>query len=226
MFACLFALSALLSDSCMPAGPSRSTEPIHIYLNNTGGAPDSVLGQMKLQLGGLMRQAGLEVEWHDLHAPAAMSNGDLVVVEVRGSCAVPAHSHRDRGEVQLGSSAVADGRVLPFSWIDCDKLAQVLEPCLEGAEKPQREQLYGRSMARVLAHELYHVLANTLTHTREGLTKGHFDANDLLREQAEFSTLALTNLRLSRRPGDFAPRISISNPLNQENLFDPPVNSR
>jgi len=226
MSACLLALSAFLGVGGLPPVPSLPTEPIHIHLNNIGGAPDSALSQMKPQLAGLMRTAGIEVEWHDLNAPAAALNGDLVVVEVRGSCAVPAHRQPDRGMVQLGSSAVADGRVLPFSWIDCDSLAGLLEPSLAGARKQQREQVYGRSMARVLAHELYHMLANTLTHTFEGLTKESLDTSDLLREQIDFDTPALTTLRLSRRPGSAPPHISISNPPNHKNLFDLPVSLR
>ena len=103
----------------------------------------------------------------------------------------------------MGSSAVADGKVLPFSWVDCTVLAQLLEPYLTRTPKERRELAYGRAMARVLAHEFYHVLGHTLSHTVSGLTRARLEPSDLLSEYAEYGQGALSSSGSSARPSLF-----------------------
>jgi hypothetical protein len=50
-------------------------------------------------------------------------------------------------------------------------------------------------MARVLAHELYHVLAQTRDHAAEGIGKPCFTAADLVSSRFEFEATSLSRLR-------------------------------
>jgi hypothetical protein len=150
---------------------------------------------MKLELNSLMERAGYAIEWRGAQASAAAVNGDLVVVELHGSCEPPAASNPGPGILQLGSSAVADGKVLPFSRVDCTALAQFLEPHLNHNQKEQREPVYGRAIARVLAHEFYHVLGRTSVHTARGLTKARMKASDLLDDRVEFGNVPTASLQ-------------------------------
>ena len=54
-----------------------------------------------------------------------------------------------------------------------------------------RDLAYGRAMARVLAHELYHVLRRTRIHTASRLTKARLAPADLLSESAEYGEVAI-----------------------------------
>ncbi len=50
-------------------------------------------------------------------------------------------------------------------------------------------------MARLLAHEFYHVLAQTDDHTQTGIAKARFSTADLLAEHFDFETIAIDRLR-------------------------------
>jgi hypothetical protein len=55
--------------------------------------------------------------------------------------------------------------------------------------------LYGRAMGRVLAHELYHMLANQREHVGSGVGKPSFSATDVLGESFAFEESALARFR-------------------------------
>ena len=50
-------------------------------------------------------------------------------------------------------------------------------------------------MARVVAHELYHVLMRTTEHARAGVARSCFSSSDLLAERFEFEAATLARLR-------------------------------
>lgn len=91
----------------------------------------------------------------------------------------------------LASTAVDGDRVLPFTWINCETLTQLLAPRLARVASGRRDFLYGRAMGRVLAHELYHLLANKRGHTESGVGKSSFSASDVLGEHFTFEGSAL-----------------------------------
>jgi len=177
---------------------------VDVLLQNTIGEPDLTLNEMRVELNSLMAHAGYEIRWHSPQASAEVVPGDLVVVQLRGSCKPPSDPIREPVRLRLGSSEVADGRVLPFSWVDCSAVARVLEPYLSRDQKDQRELVYGRAIARVLAHELYHVLGHTQVHTKNGLTKAHFEPSDLLDDGTMLGRAS--TLRLQVRAASHQPR--------------------
>jgi len=56
--------------------------------------------------------------------------------------------------------------VLPFSWINCANLTRMIGPVLADEAGALRDYLYGRAMARIAAHELYHVMMGSRDHGR------------------------------------------------------------
>ena len=198
MYAHFWALCCLVTMISSPA--IAGDTHVEILLHTADSVPDPMLTEMKSELASLMEPAGYQIHWSGAHALVTPFHGDLVVIEVRGSCDLPSSSISRTRVVQLGSSAVADGKVLPFSWADCTALAQILEPFLTHQRKEKREFLFGRAMARVVAHELYHVLGRTLAHTTSGLTKARFEPRDLLAERAGFGNVSMARLQALRLP--------------------------
>ena len=86
----------------------------------------------------------------------------------------------------LGSTKISNGRVLPFSELECDRIRHSIAPLAIGYSQEERESLLGRSLGRVLAHELFHVFANTDKHGHEGVTKTSYSRKDLVAETFEF----------------------------------------
>jgi hypothetical protein len=88
----------------------------------------------------------------------------------------------------LATTAITDGHVLPFSSLNCTALTRSVSAALAKDAGARRDFLYGRAMARVVAHELYHVLLRTTEHARSGVARSCFTTGDLLSERFEFES--------------------------------------
>ena len=197
MFARSLALFAIISISAA-ASDLPAANSITIYLKS-GAADVSAVSYMKRELSGLMQTAGYRLEW--VNASAAIPdvrNGQLVVLALTGDCTArrgSGESSEDLGIDSLASTPVSDGEILPFSTLHCDTLNRVIGGAITPASDQRRPWLYGRAMARLAAHELYHILTNTRVHSQEGVSKPCFSARDLLADHFEFETAALAKMR-------------------------------
>jgi hypothetical protein len=189
-----FCLGNLVVASAWASPADQPGSELVVYLSAVGGQPQRPLLYMKLELGRLMSAAGYRIEWADSRdAERPSTESPLAVVQLRGTCAITAVPSAKVGA--LASTAVADGQIIPFSWVDCSTLTRVLSAPLASEPGARRDFLYGRAMARLLAHELYHVLLKTGDHSREGLARPGFTTNDLLTERFEFEQTTLARLR-------------------------------
>jgi hypothetical protein len=160
---------------------------------------------MKRELSALMQSAGYRVVWGDASHPdrsGLVSN--LIVLQLTGTCAMPPGSYRVERAVESGVSlaetSVSGGSVMPFSWVHCANLTRLIGPAISLEAGAQRDFLYGRAMARVVAHEFYHVLAGSQAHGHEGVSKSHFGVADLLNESFDFDAATLNKLRQKADP--------------------------
>ena len=196
MSARLLAACCLLDLVVVPAlGLSTDLPESELVVYLSGGAqPQRPLLYMKLELARLMRTAGYRVEWSDAHERKPLSTeAELAVVELRGTCEL---TTLPAGKIEaLASTTVSDGKILPYSSVDCASLTRMLAGPLATEPLARRDFLYGRAMARVLAHELYHVLVQTGDHAREGIARAGFSAVDLVTERFEFEQGTLAKLR-------------------------------
>jgi hypothetical protein len=180
-----------------------------VYLATGPTQPPAPLENMKRELSAIMQAAGYRVVWGDPLMPDKEGRSSaLVVLELRGSCGMPHGSYRVEPSVASGASlaqtSVSPEGVLPFSWINCGNLTRMLGPVLAGEAGAQRDYLYGRAMARVAAHELYHVMMGSRDHHQEGVAKPSFSIADLLDERFDFDPVALAQLR--RKASEAEPR--------------------
>ena len=99
----------------------------------------------------------------------------------------------------MGATAVGDGRILPYVDIFCDAVRMVLAYELDIMAPDAREVAYGRALARVLAHELYHVLANDLGHG-PGVSNRYFSSGTLVASSFHFESKEIQTLRATLIP--------------------------
>jgi hypothetical protein len=85
----------------------------------------------------------------------------------------------------LGRTIASDGEITDFVEIDCTRVAAV-RPRMRYAERARFDLFLGRALARVLAHELYHLLADTRVHGKNPLTRPYLRALELLDEHTAF----------------------------------------
>jgi hypothetical protein len=171
-----------------------------VYLRTGGHQPAAPIEHMKRELSALMREAGFRVEWRSLDSEQRDSTDGpyLAVLELNGTCGIGPWAPNVAAEVRtssLASTSVSDGHVLPFSKVNCAVVTRSVMPALLREAGAQRDFLYGRAMARVVAHELYHVLLKTPDHAHTGIARNCFTAEDLLTERFEFEGATLARLR-------------------------------
>ena len=216
MYARLLALCCLLYVSTS-TGRAASAVPsgseLEVYLRGEAGSSAVVLSEMTRELASLMQHAGFRISWRQANEQGSPGGAaHLVVVDLRGTCTVPTAdepSEPPPAFLVLASSSVVDGKILPFSWVDCSALNRFLGPALASHPEAERAHIYGRSMARLLAHEFYHVLAQTDDHTQTGIAKPRFSTADLLAEHFDFETVALDRLH-PRSPGLSTDDVSVA----------------
>jgi hypothetical protein len=176
------------------------------YLRTGGNQPAAPLAEMRREAASLMSQAGYRVEWRSLDAPRGEA-GDapmLAVLELNGSCGLAAgYGPAERplaANASLATTSITDGQVMPFSALNCAALTRSISASLAQEAGARRDFLYGRAMARIVAHELYHVLMRSAEHARGGVARSCFTTSDLLTGRFEFEGATLARLRSRIEP--------------------------
>ena len=117
-------------------------------------------------------------------------NGALVLIHLRGECRSGAPvPHPSSGSPTLGQTHIADGRILPIADVLCDAIRNLIDRDLRAALPGDSEVLLGRALGRVTAHELFHILLQTTTHSRDGLARAAQSASELLAPRSSFTRL-------------------------------------
>lgn len=196
-FLALVCLLCVNVSAATPVSSASGGTDVEVYLKSGKGNSSEVLAAMRHELTALMLRAGIRITFRT--APATAPAQRLVVVELRGACRVPSPQQiggRLQAALPLASTTVSDGKVLPFSWVDCVALDRFLGPTLLQHNESVKNYMYGRAMARVLAHECYHVLTQAEDHELTGIAKARFSTDDLLAEHLDFNTVAVNKLQL------------------------------
>jgi hypothetical protein len=148
----------------------------------------SPIPEMERELNEILDPAGVKAEWFiDPALPESCENCRLVHIKFLGDCATPGNYFWKQPPGWLGRTITSDGEVIDFVEIDCNRVAAVIRPRIRYAERAQFSLFLGRALARVLAHELYHVLAKTRIHGKSALTRPYLRAVELLDEHAAFN---------------------------------------
>jgi hypothetical protein len=158
------------------------------------------LAAMQQELESIMSACSLNVQWRVLDGSASKESfSDLVVTRFRGKCRanVP-RSPRTRLKT-LGLTHLSGSEVLPFSEVDCDRVRNFVQPKLARERGRRVDQLLGRALGRVLAHELYHMLARTGSHARAGIAKAVLTPSDLMEGRLRLGPKQSEEIRRSLR---------------------------
>jgi hypothetical protein len=145
-----------------------------------------------------MNPVGLHFDWRVLNQGDNSPATELVVVNFTGRCDVREFETLPFTSGPLGWTHVSQGVVLPFSDVDCNAVRAFLQNQLRTRPEAVREEIYGRALGRVLAHELYHVLAGTVDHGACGIAKSGYTVSDLLSRDFVFEAAELRTLLNSK----------------------------
>jgi len=172
--------------------------PIALYAQFQQEPPAGVLQSIREELSSIMAPMGLRFEWHALNAARGEETSvELAVITFKGSCDLNRLALHSTLGGPLGWTHISEGAILPFADIDCDGIRSFIQRGLLSARSESRESMYGRAVGRVLAHELYHILANT-QHHGSGVGKAAYTVDNLLADVFQFDEKESAALITSR----------------------------
>jgi hypothetical protein len=177
----------------------HTTPRIGIFLDFDSVPSISSIQVMQREVAAALAATGAHLSWLTRKKGAQSETFDeLAVLRFRGSCRMEKFEHpgiQETGPMTLGATHLGSGGVSPYSSVECDQIKTCISGLLATSCARDRETAFGRALARVVAHELYHILAKTTEHTRHGISKGLQTSFDLIRENFQFDRLALARLR-------------------------------
>ena len=170
--------------------------PITVYTQFEQKRSAASFEAMKAELAAIMAPIGLEFEWRSLDEPHENQvSADLVVVTFKGACEMDEPAAPLGDDTALGWTHMSDGMVLPFSDVQCDRIRRFIGTTMAGVAHGDRDRVFGRAVGRVLAHELYHVFANTTHHGAAGVAKAAYTAAELVADRFHFEDKETRALR-------------------------------
>jgi mono/diheme cytochrome c family protein len=159
--------------------------------------PGFALETMEAEVERAILPAGPSVAWKLVDDAAGnFTARELVVVSFRGLCQAGSRiSTRVDRAAPMGSTQRVRGTILPYANVDCDQVREAIHNHLATGGAVEREFLMGRAVGRVVAHELYHILAGTEQHNADGLGKAFLNERDLTADGQGFRAQELLGIR-------------------------------
>jgi hypothetical protein len=164
----------------------KDTPSVGLFLD-FDSTPGSVpMETMKQEVDKILKPSGVALDWRLKGENRGNEAFDgLVVLKFKGKCKVDGWSRPDPDPVRgddrtLGATRIANGRVLPFTEVRCDEVKRALAYLRPEANARERQRAFGVALGRVVAHELYHILARTTTHAARGLAQASESLQDLV----------------------------------------------
>jgi hypothetical protein len=161
--------------------------PVGVYLDFDETPSNTVMEAMRKEASSVLDRVGIQVAWRLVSENQGNEPFErLVVVKFTGGCACGGFLPRTSEILVLGTTAVVDGHVLPYSQVRCDAVRRVLPEIEYAADRRAGNAALGRVLGRVLAHELYHAVLGTPHHAASGLARGFQSTMDLTSEEISF----------------------------------------
>ena len=174
----------LSTHALASAGAADNPHTITLLLQIDDVAQSSAesIAVMKQELADLLNTRRVRFEFRSVEeAQPPAQFRTLVSVRMCGVCSV-AERFALTPPGPLAFTHSTDGEILPFVEVECDRVRNSVRSALWGLDRNRERHLYGRALARVLAHELYHVVTKSRHHTRKGITSPALSGHQLISE--------------------------------------------
>jgi hypothetical protein len=192
-----------LALAAMPAlaGERLVEFPAVLYTSFQQSVPVSIKHALEDEVESIMGPLGRHFVWRTIASVTGNEvSAELAVLTFKGRCDVEGLTPKEAHPGALGWTHVSDGAILPFSDIDCDRIRVFVQKELLYRKVGEREEVFGRAMARVVAHELYHIFANTPHHGSDGVAKSAYTVQELLSDDFVFEEAQCRTLKSSLPP--------------------------
>lgn len=214
-----FGLLILLSGSLLGQVPTTEASApggiLTIALASDHSVSERVRSAMQREAENALAPSGVVLRWKDSNSLNSELYERLAKVQLRGFCRIgapiPSPLHMDRRNIDaLGQTQVVDGVVLPIADLQCDSVRKLIDRDLRVAPASEQDELLGRALGRVMAHELYHVLLRTRAHGHSGLARPAQNSAELMAPRNPFSQVEERKLAQSDANADAVSNASSS----------------
>jgi len=148
---------------------------------------------LKSEVATIWSPLGLQIVWQRGRRVRATADW-TVGIDLRDRVPLAAQS----APQPLGAVAVIDGRMRRTIYVSCGKVRQFVDAAGIRAFDGFHDRVYGRFLGRIVAHELGHLLLDSVDHRDRGLMRPRFDVRDVrsdARARYEFDADDLIALR-------------------------------
>ena len=199
MFRLFLGFALLTGTAFAEEGLPLVTTPLTLIVESEKPLAPQALSEMRLELDRIVSGSNLRIDWRlrdDLKSGESVS--DLIVVKFHGACRMQWEPAVSDGRGPLAFTHSSNGEILPFSEVSCDKVRGLARSAMTFADLARGDMLMGRALARVLAHEVYHILSRQQKHSSTGLFKRSLTGSQLIAEEYRFSDKDLHRLVVAR----------------------------
>ncbi len=191
------------------SGFAASAAPVTVILDFQQPRSSVSVRALGTELRRLLSRADVQVDVMLKDSlPSHAEFHDVVLVKMKGHCSMdvlPVSALSDeRGP--LAMTYAVEGTVLPFADVDCDRVRTSVQRVCGRAHPKEHESEYSVALARVMAHELYHILARSPDHTRAGISKEALSSAELTQSTFDFSRRALDRFRKAESAASAGPQ--------------------
>jgi hypothetical protein len=104
----------------------------------------------------------------------------VIQVHLLGRCDVVQQAYRPLPPGPLGWVLRISGEIQPFVYVDCERLAQVLNPKTLGMDEAERTNAMATAIARITMHEWLHITLQSGMHSSHGIRRAELSPSDLV----------------------------------------------
>jgi hypothetical protein len=196
---------AVFAIFCFCVCAHAQTRTLAVYSDSARHLESSALQALQTELQRILIPAAIDTTWiQPSKDKQAHPEVQLAVVGTfDGDCSVENLPQLQGRAIQtrtLAESSISSGHILPFFRVDCNQVIRTLSPALRSVSVPMRERILGRALARTIAHEIYHILAQTTDHNRTGIAKAVLTMSDLYSTRFDFSSETLRRMAAPPSP--------------------------
>ena len=181
--------AALSAIFCVHAAPA-----VTLVLQFDEAYSARSLAAMKREAALIVGESGIKLDWRLLSDVHSETFESLVVIRFRGACLMQPLPYLRDERGYYAFSYVTDGDVLPFSEVECDKVASSIRPEISRRQWRDRDSIFGRALGRVLAHELFHMVAKSQHHAGDGVTRSALSPAQLVADRLSMAPADLKKL--------------------------------
>ena len=190
--------ACLIGVLALPLGArieQKSPPELTVILDFKGPHSQTSVKEMEREAGLVLKSSGIRLGWRVLGQDPTAAYNDLVVMTFRGACQYDPAPPRYDESGPLALTRMTDGEILPFGEVDCARVASSVHYAMSRGDYSRADQLVGRAMGRVVAHELVHMLTKSIVHGTEGVEKASLSGKQLIEESLPLSGFDIDRLK-------------------------------